>query len=77
MGSSAMTASRLRSLPGARRSCEAVGATGDGDAGGVVAAVFEAAQAFDDDGDGGLRADVSDDSTHGTSVAGGAGFCEC
>ena len=56
MGSSAMTASRLRSLPGARRSCEMPsGASGDGDAGGVVAAVFEAAQAFDDDGDEGIE----------------------
>ena len=67
-------ASRLRSLPGARRSCDgAVGGSGDGDAGGVIAAVFEAAQAFDDDGHGGIGADVSDDSTHGTSVDGGVG----
>jgi hypothetical protein len=46
----------------------AVGGAGDGDAGGVIAAVFETAQAFDDDGDGGIGANVSDDSTHGTSV---------
>ena len=49
----------------------AVGCAGDGDAGGVIAAVFQAAQAFDDDGHGRIGADVSDDSTHGTSVAGG------
>ena len=53
-----------------------VGAAGDGDAGRVVAAVFEAAQAFDDDGDGGIRANVSDDSTHGTSLDAARGFCE-
>jgi hypothetical protein len=57
---SAMTVSRLRSLPGRRRA--AVGASGYGDAGGVVAAVFEAAQAFNDDGDDGLG-HVTDDST--------------
>jgi hypothetical protein len=43
---------------------EAGGASGYGDAGGVVTAVFEAAQAFNDDGDDGLRADVSNNSTH-------------
>ena len=42
----------------------AVGGAGDGDAGGVIAAVFEAAQAFDDDGHGRIGANVSDDSTH-------------
>jgi hypothetical protein len=47
------------------------GAASYGDAGGVVAAVLETAQAFDDDGDYGLRANVSNDSTHGTSVDGG------
>ena len=61
---SARTASRLRSLPGARRSSRPLGAAGDGDAGGVVAAVFEAAQAFNDDGDAGLGADVTDNSAH-------------
>ncbi len=44
------------------------GAAGDGDAGGVVAAVFEAAQAFHDDGDAGFGADVTDDSTHNYRV---------
>ena len=43
---------------------EGGGASGYGDAGGVVAAVLEAAQAFNDDGDDGLRTDVSNDSTH-------------
>ena len=38
-------------LAGGAAQCEAVGAAGYGDAGGVVAAVFEAAQAFNDDGD--------------------------
>jgi len=52
----------------------AVGAAGDGDAGGVIAAVLEAAQALDDDGHGGIGADVSDDSTHGLSLAAGEGI---
>src|ERR1700729_2551702 len=45
----------------------AVGASGAasyGYAGGVVAAVLEAAKTFDDDGDDCFRSDVSDDSTH-------------
>ena len=71
MGLSAMTVSRLRSLPGARRSSRPCGAAGDGDAGGVVAAVFEAAKAFNDDGDDGLRTDVTDDSAHRMSLDGG------
>jgi hypothetical protein len=40
------------------------GRAADGDAGGVVTAVFEAAQAFNDDGDDRLWTDVTDDSTH-------------
>ena len=55
---------------GAAELHDAVGGSSDGDACGVIAAVFEAAQAFDDDGHGGIGANVSDDSTHGTSVAG-------
>jgi hypothetical protein len=55
-------------LPGARRSWSGLGAVaeaaGDGDAGGVIAAVLEAGEAFHDDRDAGLRADVTDDSTH-------------
>jgi hypothetical protein len=53
---------------------EAFWATGYGDAGGVVAAVFEAAQAFNDDGDDGLGANVTDDSTHGISLDGEGNF---
>ena len=49
---------------------EAFGATGYGDAGGVVAAVFEAAEAFNDDGDDRLGSDVTDDSTHEMSLVG-------
>ena len=64
----ARMASRLRSLPGARRSWSGVAAAGDGDAGGVIAAVLEAGEAFHDDGDAGLRADVTDDSAHRQSV---------
>ena len=69
-----MTASRVAEFAGGATELEEEGRrgrrgfTGDGDAGGVVAAVFEAAQAFDDDGDDGLRANVSNDSTHITEV---------
>jgi len=51
-------------LAGSAAELEAGGATGYGDAGGVVTAVFEAAQAFNDDGDDGLGANVTNDSTH-------------
>ena len=54
---------------------EAFGPTSYGDAGGVVAAILEAAQAFNDDGDDWLRSDISDNSTHRTSLDGGRGFC--
>jgi hypothetical protein len=37
---------------------------GDGDASGVVAAVFEASQAFDDDGDGRFGTDIANNSAH-------------
>ena len=75
MGLSAMTSSRLTELAGGAAELEAVGAAGYGDAGGVVAAVLEAAQTFNDDGDDRLRANVSDDSTHRLSLDGGAEFC--
>ena len=53
---------------------EAVGVTvggnaaGDGDACGIVAAVFQAGEAFHDDRDTGLRTDVTDDSAHISKV---------
>ncbi len=62
-------------LAGGAAELEAVGASGDRDAGGVVAAVLEAAQAFNDDGDDGLRSDITNDSTHRLSLVGTAGFC--
>ncbi len=46
------------------------GISGDGDAGGVISAVFQAAQAFDDGGDYRLRANVSNDSAHIKSLDG-------
>ena len=50
------------------------GGAGDGDAGGVIAAVFEAGEAFHNDVDGGFGADVSNDSAHGIECSGwGAG----
>ncbi len=51
------------------------GTTGYGDAGGVVAAVFEAAEAFNNDGDDRLRSDVTNDSTHRLSLVGMEEFC--
>src|ERR1700722_10329485 len=62
-------------LAGGSAELEGVAGSGYGDAGGVVAAVLEAAQAFNDDGDDRLRSDISDDSTHGTSLDARAGFC--
>ena len=60
---------RLRSLPGARRSWSGwvtpsgvVPATRD--AGGVIAAVLEAGEAFHDDVNDGLGTDVTDNSAH-------------
>ncbi len=55
-------------LAGGAAELERVAAAGDGDAGGVIAAVFEAGEAFHDDGDAGFGADVSDDSTHNYRV---------
>jgi hypothetical protein len=51
-------------LAGGAAELERVAAAGDGYAGGVVAAVFEAGKTFHDDGDAGLWTDVTDDSTH-------------
>jgi hypothetical protein len=51
-------------LAGGAAEFEALRASSYGDAGGVIAAVFETAQAFDDDGDGRIGANVTDDSTH-------------
>jgi hypothetical protein len=55
---------KVAELAGGATEFEGGGASGYGDAGGVVATVLEAAQAFNDDGDDGLRTDVSNDSTH-------------
>ncbi len=46
------------------------GATGDGDARGVISAIFKTTEAFDNDRDDGFRADVTNDSAHGMSVDG-------
>ena len=42
-----------------------LGRAADGDPGRVVAAVLQAAQAFNDDFNDGLRTDVTDNSAHG------------
>ena len=54
---------------------EPAGATGYGDAGGVIAAVLQAAKTFNDDGDDRLRADVTNNSTHVLSLDGQGLFC--
>ena len=59
-----MTSSRLCSLPGARRISSLPSAADHGDAGGVIAAIFEAPQAIQDQGNNFLRADVTDNSAH-------------
>jgi hypothetical protein len=45
----------------------------DGNAGGVIPAIFEAAKPIQNQGDDFFRADISDDSTHGI-ISGGLGF---
>ena len=50
------------------------GAAGDGDACGVITAILETAQAFDDDRHDGLRTYIANDSTHGMSVDAVSGF---
>jgi hypothetical protein len=55
-------------LAGGAAELEGMAAARDGDAGGVIAAVLEAGEAFHDDGDAGLGADVTDDSTHNYRV---------
>jgi hypothetical protein len=47
-----------------------VQASGDGDAGRVIAAIFEAREAFHDDGNTSLGSDVTNDSAHAESVLG-------
>ncbi len=62
-------------LAGSTAEFETVGIARYGDAGGVISAVFETAQAFNDDGDDGLRSDVTNNSTHRFSLDGGGKFC--
>ena len=45
----------------------------EGDACGVVSAVFETAQTFDDDGNGGTMTGVADDAAHRPELLGGRG----
>ena len=55
----------LAELAGSAAELEAVAIAADGDAGGVVAAIFEAAESFNDDGDDFRTvADVTDDAAH-------------
>jgi hypothetical protein len=57
-------------LAGGSAELERMAASGYGDAGGVVAAVLEAGEAFHDHRDAGFWTDVSDDSTHKTECRG-------
>ena len=65
-----MASSRLRSLPSARRISRMPELPRYGDAGGIVAAVFEAPEAFDDDRDNVFLTYIADDSAHVTSTTG-------
>ena len=67
-----MDSSRFRSLPGARRISSLPLSLHDGDAGGIVAAIFEALQAVEDQRHYAFRADVSDNAAHGCSLLGTA-----
>ena len=68
----------IAELAGGAANFELASGIDDGDAGGVVAAVFELAQAFDDDGNNFLRADVADNSAHaGTLLMGILGSVAC
>ena len=55
---------QIAQLAGGAADFQLAGAVDDRDAGGVVAAILEFAQAFDDDGNDLFRADVADDSAH-------------
>ena len=59
-----MASSRLRSLPSARRICKLVAVAGDGNAGRVIAAVFQPPQALNDDRNNLLLTDIANNATH-------------
>ena len=59
-----MDSSRLCSFPGARRISSLPSFLHHGDAGGIIAAIFEALQAVENQGHDGFRADVTDNSAH-------------
>ena len=54
----------IAELAGSAAELERTTGAGDGDAGGVVAAVLETGEAFHNHGDAGLGTDVTDNSTH-------------
>ena len=58
------TSSRLRSLPGRAADFQFAVLADDGDARGIVAAIFEALQAVEDERHDLFRADVADNSAH-------------
>lgn len=65
---------KIAQLAGGAAELEAGGIAGDSNACGVIAAVFEATQAFDDDRNDRFRTNVSNDSAHKRSVDGEDGF---
>ena len=64
VGSASMASWSILTLPTVRRRLSLRRAVEHGDAGGVVAAVFEAAQPFHEDGDDVPLSDGSDDAAH-------------
>jgi hypothetical protein len=60
--------SEVAEFTGGSAELKRVSAASDGDARGVISAVFEAGEAFHDDWDASFRTDVTDDSTHDESV---------
>ena len=60
-----MDSSRLRQLAGGAANLQLAVFADHGDAGGIVAAIFEAAEPVQDQGYDFLRADVSDNAAHG------------
>jgi len=61
---------QIAKLAGGSAKLEAFRITSYSDSGGIVSAVLEAGEAFHNDRDAGLRADVTNDSTHKTECRG-------
>ena len=64
IGFTRMASSRLRSLPDARRTDKMIVAVQDRDSRRIIPAVFQPAQAIQNDGDRFSVPDIADDATH-------------